>query len=302
MSSITLTRVQQFNGLFRPEVDAWGLPNHYHFAVKKLPILAGEAVFMVNPYNAHNHSEGRSLITSLSTEDQAKVIVPLLLEAFVSRFEAGTSMIHQMHDNCFPWVPWTWSTTDQVLATAVSNRLRELDVRSDLCDVGVSTPSEVQNAEKFWRQFRDDLTSQSSASLTRKPPLTSGAFVLFVDSPRPLMFLSNAVLGASAFITARRRAKRRIGVPTRPNVPRPPLEAREGWGRYLLVGGLGEWDRTFGVLRGLAVDIDFKDFAWSSRRSTLHWDYSIIAFADSNPGPERELTYEMLLSLRRVLA
>lgn len=160
MSSITATRLRQFNELFRPEYDAWNMRNHYHFAVKKLPVLAGEAVFLVNPYNAHNHSEGRSLITSLSPEDQAKVIVPLLLEAFVGRFEAGTAMIHQMHDNCLPWAPWSWSTTDQVLANAVSARLREIGVRSELCNVAVSTPTELQNAEKQWKQFRDDLSSQ----------------------------------------------------------------------------------------------------------------------------------------------
>lgn len=176
MSSITATRVQEFNALFRPEVDAWGIPNNYHFAVKKLPILAGEAVFVVNPYNAHNHSEGRTLITSLSPDDQAKVIVPLILEAFVSRFDAGTSLIHQMHDNCFPWAPWTWSTTDEVLATAVSNRLRELGVRSELCNVGVFTPSEIRNAEKFWRQFRDDLTAQLIGIPDQETPADLGAF------------------------------------------------------------------------------------------------------------------------------
>ncbi|KAJ6134437.1 Zinc finger MYND-type [Penicillium sp. IBT 18751x] len=114
--SITASRVKKCNTLRRPERDAWGAPNHYHFS---------------RPH----HVEGRARITPLSPDDQAKIIVSLLLESFITRFDEGDAIIHVMPHDLMPWAPWSWSTTDDALARAVSARLEAVGVRSELCQV-----------------------------------------------------------------------------------------------------------------------------------------------------------------------
>ncbi|KAJ5585398.1 uncharacterized protein N7459_005198 [Penicillium hispanicum] len=120
---------------------------------ESLPLLPGDAVFLVNPHNAHNHSEGRTRIAQLAPGEQARVIVPLLLEAFVTRFGEGDGFILQMHDSCIPWAPWSWSTTDEALARAVSAQLQQSGVRSELCQVSVSPAEFVQEADRCWTDW-----------------------------------------------------------------------------------------------------------------------------------------------------
>ena len=155
MSSITEINLHQFNALRRPEFDPWGAPNHCHFGVKTLPLIGGDAIFLVNPFNAHSHLEGRSRIASLPPDNQAKIIVPLLLEFFVTH-DADGDLIHQLYHDHSPWAPWSWSTTDEPLAKAISKRLREIGVRKDLCTVSVSTPEQLRKAERCWRKFGRD--------------------------------------------------------------------------------------------------------------------------------------------------
>jgi hypothetical protein len=148
--------VNIFNGLRRPELDGLGLPNHYHFSVQSLPFLPGDAVFMVNPYNGHEHTEGRTRIASLPPGEEAKIMVPLLLYSFNNRFD-DDGFIHQMHQDMMPWAPWSWSTADPVLASAASARLRAIGVRKELCEVSVSGPDEVEIAEERWAAMKKQL-------------------------------------------------------------------------------------------------------------------------------------------------
>ena len=157
MASVTASQLRSFNALQRPESDAFGAPNHYHFAVKALPGgVPGEAVFLTNPYNHHIECEGRSRISPLSPDEQAKIIVPLLLEAFVNRFDEP-GLIYQMGSNMEPFAPFTWSTTDESLAQAVSRRCQAIGVRRELCDVAVTTAEELGSAEACWAKWSKSL-------------------------------------------------------------------------------------------------------------------------------------------------
>ncbi|OJJ49490.1 hypothetical protein ASPZODRAFT_14206 [Penicilliopsis zonata CBS 506.65] len=120
-SSKTGLLVRQFNALPRPTPTAT-MKNHYIFTVMPLPLgMKGDM----------RHSEGRARILTLpSVEEQAKVIVPLLLEAFVTAFD---------YELPVATAPGSWSTTDDKLAEAVSRRLGALGVRRELQDVGTMT-------------------------------------------------------------------------------------------------------------------------------------------------------------------
>lgn len=161
MPSSQHERVKTFNELRRPEFDDLGQPNHYHFCIKSLPFVPGDAVFMVNPWNGHEHTEGRTRIVSLPPDQQAKIIVPLLLYSFNTRFDES-GFIHQMHNDMYPWAPWSWSTADPVLASAVSTRLRAIGVRKELCEVSVSGSDDVETAEQRWAVMERQLEAAIS--------------------------------------------------------------------------------------------------------------------------------------------
>ncbi|KAJ5816412.1 Zinc finger MYND-type [Penicillium robsamsonii] len=118
----------------RSERDASGKRNHCHFAVKALLGVPGEAVFLANPYNNRHECESRSQISRLSPDAQAKLIVPLLLEAFINRTTSR-------------------ATTDESLAQAVSRRCQEIGIRRELCDVAVTTAEELRSAEACWSRW-----------------------------------------------------------------------------------------------------------------------------------------------------
>ncbi|KAJ5368947.1 uncharacterized protein N7496_008707 [Penicillium cataractarum] len=158
MSTHQQERVNTFNRLPRPAFDDLGCPNHYHFSVQSLPFVPGDAVFMLNPINGHEHTEGRTRIASLPPDQQAKIIVPLLLYSFNNRFD-NPGFIHQMHESMHPWAPWSWSTTDPVLADAVSARLRAIGVREELCQVEVSDPDTVDMIEERWTVMERQLAA-----------------------------------------------------------------------------------------------------------------------------------------------
>ncbi|KAJ5903557.1 hypothetical protein N7504_005940 [Penicillium tannophilum] len=159
MSSVTATRVRAFNALRRPQFGVGDIPNHYHFSVRSLPMVPGNAVFLANPFNGHRHTEGRTRITPLSPEEQANVIVPLLLESFVTRFDSDHQLQFVMEDSMTPWAPWSWSTTDEDLARAVSNRLAAVGVRPELCTVTVAPAEETQAANISWRGFYSEVAA-----------------------------------------------------------------------------------------------------------------------------------------------
>lgn len=101
---------------------------------------------MANPYSGHEHTEGRTRIASLPLDEQTKIIGSLLLYSFNNRFD-DDGFIHQMHQDMMPWAPWSWSTADPVLVSAVSARTRAVGVRKELCELSVSGPDDVETAE-----------------------------------------------------------------------------------------------------------------------------------------------------------
>lgn len=53
-----------------------------------------------------------------------------------------------MHNDMLRWAPWSWSTSDPVLASVVSAWLRAIGVREELCEVSVSDPDHVEIADE----------------------------------------------------------------------------------------------------------------------------------------------------------
>ncbi|KAJ5455065.1 hypothetical protein N7475_010186 [Penicillium sp. IBT 31633x] len=153
MSSVTTELVRHFNDLPRPALLPEGDRNYYHFAAKPLPItlnariITGDVVFIVNPYDIQYCSEGRTKTLRLFSDEQAKIIVSLLLEAFVNTFNGPVQAFLPMGTTREPIAPFTWSTTDQRLAQATSCQCQAIGIRHELCNVSVSNAVELHVAE-----------------------------------------------------------------------------------------------------------------------------------------------------------
>ncbi|OQE15917.1 hypothetical protein PENSTE_c026G05165 [Penicillium steckii] len=89
----------------------------------------GKLVFIANPYTRDHHREGGTMISTLSIADQANVILPLLMEAFVTGFDGEPA---PMAANGAEFGPYSWSTGDPALARAVSARCQEVGLRPGL--------------------------------------------------------------------------------------------------------------------------------------------------------------------------
>ena len=154
MTSNTAVQLRIFNALQRPKLDPRGAPNHWHFDIRELPDAPGELVFLANPHSRKFHGEGRTKISDLSISMQAKVIVPLLLEAFVTQFDEDPEQL--MNDEK-PFVPFSWSTGNPALARAVSARCKSIGIRSELCSVQVSDANTVSIAGECYVKWRKDI-------------------------------------------------------------------------------------------------------------------------------------------------
>lgn len=155
MASNTGAQLRRFNGFQRPEKDTRGAPNHWHFDVREMPQFPGELVFITNPFNRAFHGEGRTKITGLPVHKQAQIIIPLLLEAFDTQFDgSATGIMADMR----PFAPFSWSTTNEALARAISTRCRTLGIRTELSTVTVSSAEHVKIADVCWKRWESDVT------------------------------------------------------------------------------------------------------------------------------------------------
>ena len=154
--------VQAFNRLPRPQTTPSGFPNCWHFTIKTLPMNPpDDLVFLVHLPSGQSIQEGRTKIHTLpSPVTKAKVIAPLLLEAFVASLASGA------HGEPIPGVsayaPWEWSTRDKKLAKALEKRLKELGVRNELCTVHVASESDEILAFDVWQGWKKSLLGQLS--------------------------------------------------------------------------------------------------------------------------------------------
>lgn len=64
-----------------------------------------------------------------------------------------------MPNDMLPRTPWSRSTSDPVLASAVSARLRAIGVREELCEVSVSDPDHVEIADEKWAKSKRELAA-----------------------------------------------------------------------------------------------------------------------------------------------
>lgn len=156
MTGVTSTQLRRFNNLQQPFLDQHNAISHWNFEVRHLLGVPGELILLVDPFSAHPNfpGEGRTTISGPSVEVQAKVILPLLLEAFVTRFDGEPVPIAADGEPC---ALHSWSTTSEPLARAVAARAKKIGVRSNFCECRISRGQTLDIADECWSERKVDI-------------------------------------------------------------------------------------------------------------------------------------------------
>lgn len=161
--------VRLFNRLSRPKATPTGLPNHWVFGARHVPLSPpGDLVIAVHPPSRFVLQAGPAQILSASSvAERAKALVPLLLNAFIKGSEAPGG---RQPTDPSPFAPWTWATEDPQLAKAVEDHLKRCGVKHELCSVGVCSAKEKEVLEERWSSlYRTLLGTLGPAPLPTTP-------------------------------------------------------------------------------------------------------------------------------------
>lgn len=146
--------VATFNQLPRNPLSPSGLvSNHWHFSVRHVTLSPpGLMLQIVNPASGYVHVEGPVplQLQTASVEEKAIVWAALLLKVFANK------------PDLFHLRPWSWSTVDEALAHAISEKLREWGVRDGLHAVGIAGEEENKLADESWASIFARLQGMST--------------------------------------------------------------------------------------------------------------------------------------------
>lgn len=163
--------VQAFNNLPRPRTTPTGLPNHWYFTIRHVPLNPpGDLVHLVHPQSEYIHCAGPRQILSLpSPAAQADVVVSLLLESFVSDMNKGPNG-ERLNTPIF--APWSWGTKDAELARAIEAKLKDIGVRKELCTVQYGSREDENISNESWSGFFSQLTKMTGQHADTKKEST----------------------------------------------------------------------------------------------------------------------------------
>ncbi|KAH9842151.1 CBR-SET-14 protein [Teratosphaeria destructans] len=140
--------VPSFNALPRSRTTPTGLPNHWVFRIGHVPLHPpGDMIILVHPQSRYLITAGPAQLLSLqTTTEKAEAIAPLLLKAFLN---GGMNPMTSQREHPAR-SPWSWSTEDAGLATALAQKLRESGVEPELCSVGVCSTEDKAILAESW--------------------------------------------------------------------------------------------------------------------------------------------------------
>ncbi|KAK2058405.1 hypothetical protein LY76DRAFT_593311 [Colletotrichum caudatum] len=126
--------VRSFKALSRKRTTPTGLPNHWVFGVRHVPIKPeGDLVIVVHPLSRYLLSAGPAQILSLpSASEKAKALVPLLLNAFLNGNGSSGALSHTSEPF---FAPWSWGVDDPELAAEIARELKQVGVEGALGNV-----------------------------------------------------------------------------------------------------------------------------------------------------------------------
>lgn len=168
--------VRSFNRLVRPLATPTGLPNHWVFGVRHVPLQPpGDLVVAVHPRSNFVLQGGPGQILSSSNDsEKAQAILPFLLNAFI---KGSQSPLGAQPTDPPPFAPWTWATEDPELAKALEACLSQHGVVEELCRVEECSEDEKNILEQAWSGLYRNLTGllgRDTQPARSHPPVNPG--------------------------------------------------------------------------------------------------------------------------------
>lgn len=140
--------VAAFNALPRSPNSPSGLvPNHWHFSLRLVSIPPpGLLVFIINPAAHYVHTEGPIDLSlrQATPHERGSVVAWALLKAF-QKSELGQAR------------PWSWSTDDGGLATAVGDVFKQWGVADGLDQIQAGNAEELAVSDQNWNKLLEHL-------------------------------------------------------------------------------------------------------------------------------------------------
>ncbi|KAK2050621.1 hypothetical protein LZ31DRAFT_547905 [Colletotrichum somersetense] len=154
--------VRSFKSLSRKRTTPTGLPNHWVFGLRHVPIdPEGDLVVVVHPLSRYLLSAGPAQILSLpGASDKAKALVPLLLDAFLK----GNSSSGALSTSETFFAPWSWEVDDPELASAISQELKQLGIEGVLGHVEACSAGDRAILDESWHALLERLRGMTQGA------------------------------------------------------------------------------------------------------------------------------------------
>lgn len=170
-------KVRSFNRLIRQQTTPSGLPNHWVFGVRQVPLQPpGDVVVAVHPLSSYILLSGLGpILSSLNASDKAQALLSLLLDAFL-RGPNG-----QQSSDFPPFAPWTWAAEDPELVGPLERCLSQHGFVNELCRIGACSDDDKNILQAVWSRGYQAMTSLIGRGI-QSPP--SQPTVIPVDTTR----------------------------------------------------------------------------------------------------------------------
>lgn len=161
--------VKSFNALPRKQRLPTGLPNHWHFDLRFVPLEPpSHLLFLVQLDSSYVHGERLPLSTSENTMsgmqffpetgiEAAPEISKAIIHSFLDNFGSRNFML-----NAPPlFAPWKLTTGDPQLARAVGDEFKNMGIREELCKIHVVKGKALETAQLafdgFWQSLKQSI-------------------------------------------------------------------------------------------------------------------------------------------------
>lgn len=150
--------VRSFNRLPRPRTTPSGLPNHWIFGVRPMPLqTSSDLVVVVHPLSNFFLNGGRGhSISSSNIPDKAQALLPCLLDAFI---KGDPSPQGRQPTDPPTFAPWTWAIEDSELANALEQCLSQHGVVDELCRVSTCSKDDTKILGDVWSRVCQNIAT-----------------------------------------------------------------------------------------------------------------------------------------------
>ena len=157
--------VKSFNALPCEPLRPPGIPNHWHFDLRYVPIdpTPSHLLFLIQLDSSHVHTERLPLGISTCASGMAffpetgAEAAPEIAKALIHSFLHSFGLKQFERNPPPPFAPWKLTTEDPQLAIAVGDEFKKLGVRKELCKIHVVKGRALKKTQSAFEDLWGDM-------------------------------------------------------------------------------------------------------------------------------------------------